>query len=719
MKTRLSAALVVAVLAGAAGFRASAQSFPTGEDRKAMKEKAVETLKSPTAQPFEKDVACRTLAVTGGKEEIPLLAGLLADEQLSHMARYALQAIPDPAVDAALREAAGKLKGRLLAGVILSIQTRKDAAAVPVLIPKLADADPEVVSAAAVALGTLGTPEAAKAVEGALASAKPELKAAVCDGALRVAEGLAAKGQKDAAAALFDKLRAAGMPKPIRIAAMRGAVLARGAAGASLLVEGLKGTDLDMLTASLRLAYEMPGKEVTQAMADALKDLDLPRQVRLTLALGVRGDATALPAVMALVKGGQGEARTTAIRVLPQLVDASAVPMLFDLCGDSDAEIAKIARSSLSALPGAAIDAAIVAQLKPESKYRLLAIEVAGERRSAAALPVIVKAVEDPQEPVRLAAVKALELLAGMEQVPVLTGILGRSKSPQERVSAMRGLVRLGSDASQPEEKRLALCKQALGLAQGPEEKKAVLAGLVGIASADALKVVESVTDEAVKGDAEMATLKIALAMSGSKAEESKALLEKLAASAANGDVKRQAESALRQLDKASDYVMAWQVAGPFAQGGKSNQDLFEMVFPPEKFDTKEAKDVKWRPLPAGGDPNKAMVFNLAAACGEGEQKMCYVRTWLKADKETPALVQFGTDDGGKLWVNGKQVFANPAGGAATPDKYKVEVTLKAGWNALLLKVTQDSGPWEFCLRVTNTKGMRIGTLKVQATPPE
>ena len=42
MKTRLRAALVVAVLAGAAGFRASAQSFPTGEDRKAMKEKAVE-----------------------------------------------------------------------------------------------------------------------------------------------------------------------------------------------------------------------------------------------------------------------------------------------------------------------------------------------------------------------------------------------------------------------------------------------------------------------------------------------------------------------------------------------------------------------------------------------------------------------------------------------------------------------------------------------------
>ena len=33
------------------------------------------------------------------------LAALLGDEKLAHMARYALEPIPDPAVDAALREA--------------------------------------------------------------------------------------------------------------------------------------------------------------------------------------------------------------------------------------------------------------------------------------------------------------------------------------------------------------------------------------------------------------------------------------------------------------------------------------------------------------------------------------------------------------------------------------------------------------------------------------
>jgi hypothetical protein len=112
------------------------------------------------------------------------------------------------------------------------------------------------------------------------------------------------------------------------------------------------------------------------------------------------------------------------------------------------------------------------------------------------------------------------------------------------------------------------------------------------------------------------------------------------------------------------------------------------------------------------------MIFDLGRACGEGEQKAAYVRTWIQSPKEQDAQLMFGTDDGNKVWMNGKLVHANPAGGAATPDKYKADVTLKAGWNALLMKVTQDSGPWEFCLRIVNPKGMRLGGLKVQATPP-
>ena len=67
------------------------------------------------------------------KEAVPTLAALLGDEKLSHMARYALEAIPDPSVDDALRDALGKLQGRPRLGVIGSLGVRRDAKAVDAL----------------------------------------------------------------------------------------------------------------------------------------------------------------------------------------------------------------------------------------------------------------------------------------------------------------------------------------------------------------------------------------------------------------------------------------------------------------------------------------------------------------------------------------------------------------------------------------------------------
>ena len=60
-------------------------------------------------------------------------APLLLDEQLTSWARIALEVIPGPEADAALREAMGKLSGRHRIGVINSIGFRRDAAAVTAL----------------------------------------------------------------------------------------------------------------------------------------------------------------------------------------------------------------------------------------------------------------------------------------------------------------------------------------------------------------------------------------------------------------------------------------------------------------------------------------------------------------------------------------------------------------------------------------------------------
>src|ERR1035441_7124000 len=120
----------------------------------ASQEQLLEVLTSsgPLSQKW---VAAHDLARLGTREAVPKLAALLPDDQHSDWARYALEAIPDSAVDSALRQALGKLDGRLLAGVITSIGARRDTAAVEPLSKLLSRQDPSVVSAAVAALGNI------------------------------------------------------------------------------------------------------------------------------------------------------------------------------------------------------------------------------------------------------------------------------------------------------------------------------------------------------------------------------------------------------------------------------------------------------------------------------------------------------------------------------------------------------------------------------------
>src|SRR5579859_5094121 len=80
-----------------------------------------------------KGFVCRMLTLVGGVSAVPVLAGLLGDEYLSHMARYALERIPLPEAAQALREALPKLSGKLKIGLISSLGSRRDGSAVTAL----------------------------------------------------------------------------------------------------------------------------------------------------------------------------------------------------------------------------------------------------------------------------------------------------------------------------------------------------------------------------------------------------------------------------------------------------------------------------------------------------------------------------------------------------------------------------------------------------------
>jgi HEAT repeat protein len=189
--------------------------------RKALEARLVAVLETDVSRDA-KDVVCRMLRKMGSADSVAALARLLSDKDLSHMARYALERIEDPAAGAALRDALPKVAGALQAGVAGSLGARRDAAAVPALIELLGADDAPIAAAAATALGAIATLEAASALSKAAKRAPAAARPAVIDGALRAAEHLAVTGEKAHAAAVYKACAGDDMPEPARSAARRG-----------------------------------------------------------------------------------------------------------------------------------------------------------------------------------------------------------------------------------------------------------------------------------------------------------------------------------------------------------------------------------------------------------------------------------------------------------------------------------------------------------------
>ncbi len=211
-KTIMSFACLAALLLAIPAVSRGDDSKTSSSEKEA---KLIAVLKS-SATPLEKSDACRELARIGTRAAVAPLADLLGDEKLSHMARYGLEPIPDPAVDEALRDAATKLKGRPLIGVIGSIGVRRDAKAVEFLAKELKDSDTDVMQAAARALGSIGTATAAKALESILAGTPIPSRLAVSEGLFRCAEAMAAHGQRAEALAIYERLYGAEVPQQVR-----------------------------------------------------------------------------------------------------------------------------------------------------------------------------------------------------------------------------------------------------------------------------------------------------------------------------------------------------------------------------------------------------------------------------------------------------------------------------------------------------------------------
>ncbi len=150
-----------------------------------------------------------------------------------------------------------------------------------------------------------------------------------------------------------------------------------------------------------------------------------------------------------------------------------------------------------------------------------------------------------------------------------------------------------------------------------------------------------------------------------------------------------------------------WLVTGPFTN---ENGVGYERVFGPEADPNPTAEydglfsSVRWNAV----DTPFSGYVDLSRLIAGGTDICGYALVWIECTEPVDAVLRFGSDDSGRIRLNGKWIHGVDTERIGFPDEDTVPVRFEVGRNEVLLKVCNYRGGWGFYFRVTDTEGNEI-----------
>src|ERR1035437_9235647 len=139
---------------------------------------------------------------------------------------------------------------------------------------------------------------------------------------------------------------------------------------------------------------------------------------------------------------------------------------------------------------------------------------------------------------------------------------------------------------------------------------------------------------------------------------------------------------------KYNPVLGTWYMNGPWkSEHGKA----FEQKFPPEDNADISVKygERKWEPKP---DWKDGVAIDLPST----SDISTYLIRNINSDRDTTITGYFGSDDGIKVWLNGKIILNNNIDRSIRPNQDNAQLNLVKGDNKLLMKINNNSGPSGF-----------------------
>src|SRR5690554_3720160 len=153
----------------------------------------------------------------------------------------------------------------------------------------------------------------------------------------------------------------------------------------------------------------------------------------------------------------------------------------------------------------------------------------------------------------------------------------------------------------------------------------------------------------------------------------------------------------LEKVRTAPAYVNNWHIVGPF--DNEDGKGLATSFFPESQIDlgaTFEGKDgqkIQWKPYQ---NELSAYIDLKNIFDPHSDYTVAYADHNYQSDRDRVAKFGVGSNDGVRVYVNGKLVLNRPGSRKAEPNQDIIEVPLRAGDNAILVKVDQLERAWGF-----------------------
>ena len=544
----------------------------------------------------------------------------------------------------------------------------------------------------------------------AIASALPTFSAS---GQIQLITALSGRAEPAVLKAIMD---AAGNPdESIRLAALAGLAKCANAGALPLLAEtaaSKEGKEKNIARESL---YRINAPDIDSAILKNMGKATPAVKTEYIRAIAERRIPDGLPALFETIEKDAQDLRLEAIKAIrtlavPQSIDNATHHLANPKSEPERTELEKAVVAIAAQIPegNAKISAALNAYAgtkDPATRASLL--QVAGKVGDPQALPVLRQALKDKNADIQAAAIRALSDWPDAAPLNDLLAVAKSSKNQKFRVLALRGYVKLISyESAKSSEEIVAMYRTAMSLATNNEEKRQVLSGLSAVASEDALTFTGKYLDDAtLQEEAATTLINIASDLDEDAIIVHKPLLLKALGLLSNEDLKESAQSMINQMERFEDHITLWQIAGPYDQ---QDMDLFDYAFAPE---TAESKSVKWEKCPTDSDPGNYWHINLSAIYGNNGM-VAYLRTYVFAPADLDVRLEMGSNDAIKAWVNDLLVHGNDTARGISPGEDKVVVSLKKGWNTLMIKIINVGGAWGGSARIRNTNGSHIDGLK-------